>query len=133
MRLWRSAVVALAATAATAAWSSSALAIDARCGRLRGTAVYAIEGARVRCPEARAIATLHERSVKRRGACALTKPFCTIRRYVCFPKVGIGRSPDAIVLCRVRRDEDTKVQFRYDHRRIRLPPPPSNAPAPGAG
>jgi hypothetical protein len=130
MRLWRSAVVALTATVAIAAWSSSALAVDARCGRLRGTAVFAIEAARVRCPEARTIATLHERSVKRRGACALTKLFCTLRRYVCFAKIGIGRSPDAIVLCRVRGREDTKVQFRYDHRKIRLPRPPQT---PGTG
>jgi len=123
------ALVTVSAVAATAAWTATAEAVDVRCGALRGTAVFKIEGERVRCPEARTIARLHARSVARRGACAfrLRDRVCTVRRYRCSFRVGFrGRPRDAFVLCLVPR-RPFKVQFLYDGRKVRLPPPAGGA------
>jgi len=135
MRLWRSAVVALALSSSFAVVSGASAAPprprDVLCGALRGTAVYGIRAQGMRCPEGRRLAGLHERAVKRRGrrACDFREAVCRVQAFWCSARIGMKpRVKDATVICGDVRNT-RQVVFRYDHRKIRLPPPePDGSP-----
>jgi hypothetical protein len=136
MRLWRSAVVALALSSSFAVVSEAAAAPrmnERLCGALRGTAVYGIRAQGMRCPEARTLASLHERAVRRKGRNAC-KDFrsgaCRVRQFWCSARVGLRpQVKDGRVVC--GNVTNTKqVNFRYDHRKIRLPAPELHEPPP---
>lgn len=131
MRLWKSAVVALALSSLAGESAVAAPKVrEIRCGALRGTAVYGIAAQGTRCAEARRVASLHERAVRRRGrgACVVDGPSCRVGAFTCVARVGRRPRPqDAIATCGDRRNT-RQVTFRYDARKIRLPPPPRDDP-----
>lgn len=121
MRLRRSTVVVLAAAFVVPVLAAApAHATDVRCGALRRTPVYGIEGENVRCPAAREVAIAHERSVARRGACRLRTSFCRVRAYACTARTGLARRPkDVVVMCTQR---ERKVIFSYRGSQVRETP-----------
>jgi len=129
MRLWRSAVVALALSSSIVAVAEASAAPrvrENRCGALRGTAVYGIRSQGMRCPEARRVARQHERQARRRGRghCSFERGVCRVLEFWCSGRVGMNPRPkDGLVICGAGRNTK-QVTFHYDHRRFRLPPPP---------
>lgn len=130
MRLWRSAVVALALSPVVFAETAVAQTVRSRsCGVLRGTAVYAIRAEGLTCAAARRVAALHLRAVRSRGrgACRFDGSACRVQKYFCSAQLGLEPRPrDARIRCGDTRNTE-HVALRYDARRIRLPPPPSEA------
>lgn len=104
------AVATLAATATITTAAASAAPPEARaCGALKRTRVIEIEATVVTCRFARELATRHERSVRRGGACRIGARFCAIGRFQCvYP---FGTTAPIRVLCAERGDR--KVVFSY--------------------
>lgn len=129
MRLWRSAVVALALSSVVFAETAAAQTVRTRnCGVLRGSPVYAIRAEGLTCAAARRVAALHLRAVRSRGrrACRFDRSACRVQQYYCSAQLGLKPRPqDARVRCGDARNTE-HVVLRYDARRIRLPPPPSD-------
>jgi hypothetical protein len=125
---WSTVVVLAVAFVVPGLVSASAHATDVRCGALRRTPVYGIEGEKVRCPAAREVAAAHERSAARRGACRLRTSFCRVRNYACTARTGLAKRPkDVVVMCTQR---ERKVIFSYRGSQITETPRTPGEPAP---
>lgn len=115
VRLWSAVTVVVAIALATVAAFAVAATADAApppssaCGALPRTRVFEIEAVVIRCPDARRLASRHERSVARGGACRLDGRGCTIGRFRCV--YVYGTAMPMRILCAATGDQ--KVLFKY--------------------
>jgi hypothetical protein len=106
--IWRGAVVAAVLVGVGAQPAAAARTVD--CAPARASSVVNLVATGVGCREARRVASAHERSYRRRGACRSAERRCTIRPFQCGQSQMDGQ-PVAVV-CSTPRKQQVKFGYR---------------------